>query len=120
MKREKRISRIMICVSAVAALVLANGLFRMVNMREEGDKNARYLQYVESSLAENITDIEYIDTAAASILEDGENCQVEISVGMQEGQVLQAEDEKTIQKMVETVLADQFSGNIIITFTTAG
>ncbi|MBD5459891.1 MAG: hypothetical protein HDR26_02955 [Lachnospiraceae bacterium] len=120
MKKEIRVSKILICSITVAAFVMINGLFHMMNMREDGDRNTRYQQYIVSSIAGNVSSIEYIDTADVSILEDGENCQVEISVKMQDGQTLLAEDENAIKEMAETVLADQYSGDIIITFISAG
>ena len=121
-KNEKGKNKTLLLTGVVlllAVCAVAVPLYVM-NGREEKSKEEKYQQYIVSSIAGNVSSIEYIDAADVNILEDGENCQVEISVKMQDGQTLLAEDENAIKEMAETVLADQYSGDIIITFISAG
>lgn len=121
-KCEKGKSKIMLLVVVVlllAVCVIAVPL-SVMNRREERDKEERYQQYLASNIAEVVSSIEYIDAADVNILGDGQNCQVEISVKMREGQILSAEDEEAIRKMTESVLSGQYSGEIAMTFVPAG
>lgn len=90
------------------------------HMHSEESAEERYMQYLQRELTHAVRSMECVEHAEVEISDDGQNCQVEISVEMREGQTLLAEDEDAIRKMTESVLLGRYSGEIAVTFIPAG
>lgn len=120
-KGKRKVGGVILGVVVLAFVVCWIGIPLFVrHMRREENAEERYVQYLQRELAHAVCSMEYVEHAEVEIADDGQNCQVEISVEMRQGQTLPAEDEEAIRKMAESVLSGQYSGEIAVTFLPAG